>query len=362
VKRLVALGIAVGGLAVALVAGAQSRGPESADRDKAGRATRNQQPVTVNADKMERLGKESLVIFTGNVIGRQNGSVQYAERMEVYLDEKGDRILRTVSTGNVRIITRDDRTGTARRAEYDDLEQRVVLTGSARVWQDDNAVSGESVVIFLAEDRSVVQGGSEERVKTILFPRDDTRGGRAGAGPVLAAAARTTGGAETKGGAETSDKSAARPNRSQPVTVDSDKMERFGKESLVVFTGNVVARQDNSVQYADRMEVYLDEKGDRILRTISTGNVRIVTRDCRTGTARRAEYHDLEQRVVLSGNARVWQDDNTVSGDSVVIYLSQDRSVVQSGNQERVQAIFHPREGKKDGAPAARKPASQCAN
>ena len=67
-------------------------------------------------------------------------------------------------------------------------------------------------------------------------------------------------------------------------------MERFGKEGLVIFTGNVVARQNNSVQYADRMEVYLDEKGDKILRTVSTGNVRIVTHDCKTGTARRAEY------------------------------------------------------------------------
>src|SRR4029079_6163916 len=91
-------------------------------------------------------------------------------------------------------------------------------------------------------------------------------------------------------------------NRSQPIAVDSDKMERFGKESLVIFTGNVIARRDNSVQYADRMEVYLDEKGDRILRMVSTGNVRIITSDCRTGTARRAEYFDLDQRVVLSGN------------------------------------------------------------
>jgi len=57
-------------------------------------------------------------------------------------------------------------------------------------------------------------------------------------------------------------------DRTQPVTVDADKMERFGKEGLVVFTGNVVARQNNSVQYADRMEVYLDERGDRILRTV----------------------------------------------------------------------------------------------
>lgn len=138
----------------------------------------------------------------------------------------------------------------------------------------------------------------------------------------------------------------AKDDRTQPVTVDADRMERFGKEGLVVFTGNVVARQNNSVQYAERMEVYLDEKGDRILRTVSTGSVRIVTADCRTGTARRAEYHDLEQRVVLVGDARVWQDDNLVSGETITMYLAQDRSVVQGGKQDRVKAVFYPRDAK----------------
>jgi lipopolysaccharide export system protein LptA len=151
-------------------------------------------------------------------------------------------------------------------------------------------------------------------------------------------------------------------DRTQPVTVDADRMERFGKENLVVFTGNVVARQNNSVQYADRMEVYLDEKGDRIVRTISTGTVKIVTRDCRTGTARRAEYYDLEQRVVLLGNARVWQEDNVVSGETITIFLSQDRSVVQGGRQERVKAVFYPREDKKDGQPAAKPAGAPCQN
>jgi lipopolysaccharide export system protein LptA len=142
-------------------------------------------------------------------------------------------------------------------------------------------------------------------------------------------------------------------------------MERFGKEALVVFTGNVVARQNNSVQYADRMEVYLDERGDRILRTVSTGSVRIITRDCRTGTARRAEYHDLEQRVVLIGNARVWQEDNVVSGETITIFLSQDRSLVQGGRQERVKAVFYPKDDKtKDTqtTAAARPAAPTCEN
>jgi lipopolysaccharide export system protein LptA len=94
------------------------------------------------------------------------------------------------------------------------------------------------------------------------------------------------------------------------------------------------------------MEVYLDEAGDKILRTVSTGAVRIITRDCRTGTARRAEYYDLEQRVVLIGNARVWQEDNVVSGDTITIFLSQDRSVVQGGKDERVKAVFYPKDEK----------------
>ena len=161
-----------------------------------------------------------------------------------------------------------------------------------------------------------------------------------GAAPATGGAPSTTTPSATDRGAQ------AKNDRTQPVTVDADKMERFGKEGLVVFTGNVVARQNGSVQYADRMEVYLDERGDRILRTVSTGAIRIITRDCRVGTARRAEYHDLEQRVVLLGDARVWQEDNVVSGETITIFLSQDRSVVQSGPRERVKSVFYPKEDK----------------
>ena len=152
-------------------------------------------------------------------------------------------------------------------------------------------------------------------------------------------------------------------DNSLPLTVDADKMERFGKASLVIFSGNVVARRDNSVQYADRVEVYMDEKGDRVLRTVSTGSVRIITKDCRTGTAQRAEYFDLDQRVVLIGNARVWQDDNVVSGDTITIYVAQDRTIVEGGKQERVKGVFYSqKDGKQEGQPAPRRAAEVCTN
>jgi lipopolysaccharide export system protein LptA len=55
-----------------------------------------------------------------------------------------------------------------------------------------------------------------------------------------------------------------------------------------------------------------------------------------------------------------------VSGETITIYLSQDRSVVQAGAQERVKAVFFPRdqnqkEQKKD-AGAPKTAATACTN
>jgi lipopolysaccharide export system protein LptA len=133
----------------------------------------------------------------------------------------------------------------------------------------------------------------------------------------------------------------AAEGKNGPVVVDSDSLESMQKEGLSVFKGNVVAKQNNSVQYADRMEVYTDSRTDRIERVVSTGNVRIITRDCRMGTASRTEYYDAEQRVVLIGNARVWRGADIVTGERITIYLAEDRSLVEGGKQERVKAIFY---------------------
>jgi len=150
-------------------------------------------------------------------------------------------------------------------------------------------------------------------------------------------------------------------DKNAPITVDADQLENLQKEGLIVFTGNVVATQNNSTHYADRMEVYLDAKGDSVVRTVSTGNVRIITKDCRMGTARRAEYYDAEQRVVLMGNARVWRDDNVVTGERITIYLAEDRSVVEGGKQSRVKAVFYPKNQDGEPKPDAPKPDARAA-
>jgi lipopolysaccharide export system protein LptA len=86
--------------------------------------------------------------------------------------------------------------------------------------------------------------------------------------------------------------------------------------------------------------------------------VKIVTEDCRTGTAKRAEYYDDDQKLLLIGDAKVWQEDNVVTGERMVMYLADDRSEAESGPQGRVKSVFYPKrdeDKQSGGAPAAKK-------
>ncbi len=159
--------------------------------------------------------------------------------------------------------------------------------------------------------------------------------------------------AAPKPAAKPGERGGSGPRSNAPIVIDSDRMEAFKRDGLVIFTGNVVAKQENSVQTADRMEVYLDDKGERVLRIVSTGNVKIVTEDCRTGTARRAEYYDDDQRLVLIGDAKVWQEDNVVTGERIVMFLADDRSEVEAGPQGRVKSVFYPKRDEEKEAAAA---------
>ena len=105
------------------------------------------------------------------------------------------------------------------------------------------------------------------------------------------------------------------------MTIDADTVYRLAGDRIVIFTGSVVARRHNVLQCADRFEVHLADDGTGIVSTIAAGNVRVVTSDCREGIARRAEFRDFDQRLVLSGNARLRPDEGWPAGDDIFIYL-----------------------------------------
>jgi lipopolysaccharide export system protein LptA len=72
-----------------------------------------------------------------------------------------DRSIRMLeATGHVRIEKEDGR-ATCRKAVYYDAEKKIVLTGDPVAWQKGTRVSGKRIIMFLDEDRSIVEGDSQ---------------------------------------------------------------------------------------------------------------------------------------------------------------------------------------------------------
>jgi len=66
-------------------------------------------------------------------------------------------------------ISKGERVATGGRAVFDQGAQTITLSKAAVLRDGPNEVSGERVVVYLEEERSVVEGG-DTRVRAKLFP------------------------------------------------------------------------------------------------------------------------------------------------------------------------------------------------
>jgi lipopolysaccharide export system protein LptA len=83
-----------------------------------------------------------------------------------------EQVQHAVALGNVR-LSYGERRGVAERAEYFPGEDRAVLLGHPKVWQESDVVTGCRITLFLREDRSQVDGCDGERVNAVLYPKRD---------------------------------------------------------------------------------------------------------------------------------------------------------------------------------------------
>ena len=137
----------------------------------------------------------------------------------------------------------------------------------------------------------------------------------------------------------------------QPIEITADTLNADSDGGKVTFEGNVVAVQAGVTLHADRLVAEYSRGQHAIEKITADGNVRVV-QEGREARAAHAVFYNLEQRIVLSGGADLKQGENTLKGDTVTIYLRENRSVVTSGKSGRVRAVFHPQrllqgEGKK---------------
>jgi len=127
----------------------------------------------------------------------------------------------------------------------------------------------------------------------------------------------------------------------QPIDITSDRVESYSKDNLIVFKGNVMARQNDIVIYADSIEAVVIEGGKGIEKVIAGGNVKI-QQGIRVASCQKAIFHNLDQKVFLTGDPRVWEGDNIVSGDEIVFDIQQNRVEVMGGPGGRGKAKVYP--------------------
>lgn len=149
-----------------------------------------------------------------------------------------------------------------------------------------------------------------------------------------------------------------------PIQIEADRMETSRLGGRVVFTGNITARQGSLVIYADEMTVVYAaaspvagtaaERETKLISKIekleARGNVKIVQADW-IATGDSMDYNAADRVATLTGNAKAWQDKNVVSGETIVLYLDEGKSVVQKSSREgeRVKALIYPSGAEKNG-------------
>lgn len=167
--RVLAAGAAC--VVVALSAGAADRGGIfGLGRELGGRG-----PVTVTSKTLEYDYRQNVVTYRGDVEASQGNVRLRSDELTVHLvgapgEGDGERVTlqQVVAAGGVR-IDQGTRWATGGRAVFDQDARTFVLTDNPVLHEGPNEVAGDRVVVYLDEDRSVVEGG-RGRVKAVLFP------------------------------------------------------------------------------------------------------------------------------------------------------------------------------------------------
>jgi len=130
----------------------------------------------------------------------------------------------------------------------------------------------------------------------------------------------------------------------QPLKITAESLEADNKNRVITFRGKVEARQGGLTIYADLAQVFYEKKeeGNEIREVVATGNVKVQEGD-RLATARKAVFANREQKITLTGEPKVWQGKDMVSGEKIVVLLDEERSLVESGPDRRVEVILHPK-------------------
>ncbi len=127
----------------------------------------------------------------------------------------------------------------------------------------------------------------------------------------------------------------------EPVFLKANRLEFDYKNRVLVYRGNVEVRQADARLFAEEVHVALSGGEQFEIREIrARGNVRLEQGE-RWAQAREAVFDQFKRVATLNGDAVLHDGRNEVQGERVILYLDEQRSIVEGG-KGRVQAVFYP--------------------
>ena len=134
----------------------------------------------------------------------------------------------------------------------------------------------------------------------------------------------------------------------KPVDVVADTMEAFEKGKTIVFTGNVLAKQEGSEPgqtlflFSDKLTAYRTDESSDIQEAEAEGNVKVVKAE-RTATCKQAFFYNQKGEVVLKGDVVVFEGNDRLTGDTATYYLNEDRVFVQGDKDTKAHVTVTPK-------------------
>lgn len=149
-----------------------------------------------------------------------------------------------------------------------------------------------------------------------------------------------------------------RPEKDVETRITSDQLTYIAEKQRIVFEKNVHVDRPDFRLWADRLTVLLKPPKDGQAKTdtrkgglpegmaagdvdriIAERNVRMESQG-RTGTSDKATYTIDDGVLLMEGNPRLTDGDNTVTGETIRYFTEENRSEVKGGSKKRVEAVF----------------------
>lgn len=152
-------------------AGAKAKKGTKKKAERAAFQAGKKEPIFITSDRMELDQRKNTITYRGHVVTLQGDMTIRSEALTAYYDPDMKQLKEVVAEGKVH-VTQGDRVATGTKAVFNGKAQTITLTGNPVVRQGNNQVSGSRITFFIAQDRAVVEGGAQQRVKAIIFPEE----------------------------------------------------------------------------------------------------------------------------------------------------------------------------------------------